>query len=182
MLNDYLEADYLQAWRTFVARTHKSHPFNDLWDECCQQCYGAKRTLQIDTPTRWSSTVTMLAKAVTIKQAVERMYHITQQAEHLEHHVCFDFRLILLNYFRLTPKEFVPNWGPPGSEMWVLADKLVELFSPTAEAITLLEGEKYVTQSLILLQLCYLEKVVLATKSKCMFVCLFVKHIPSNLS
>lgn len=65
-------------------------------------------------------------------------------------------------------KEFVPNWGPAASEMWDLLDKVVELFLPTAEAIALLEGEKYVTQSLVLVQLCYLEKVALSIKIKCM--------------
>jgi len=148
MLNDYLEADYLTNWRTFVARTHKSHPFNEIWEECCQQFYGAKKILQLDTPTRWSSTVMMLAKAVTVKLAVERMYHTTQAGDRMEHF------------------EFVPNWGPAASEMWDLLDKVVELFLPTAEAIAILEGEKYVTQSLVLVQLCYLEKVALSIKTK----------------
>ncbi len=54
--------------------------------------------------------------------------------------------------------------------MWNLLEKLVELFLPTAEAITMLEGEKYATQSLILVQLCYLEKVIRSVKTKCMSI------------
>ena len=59
-------------------------------------------------------------------------------------------------------------WGDKDSEPWTYLTKLVELFLPTAEAITILEGEKYITQSLILVQICYLEKGVLSIKSKCM--------------
>ena len=44
----------------------------------------------------------------------------------------------------------------------------MELFSPTAEAITMLEGEKYITQSLILLQLCALEKSNKRIRDLCM--------------
>lgn len=44
----------------------------------------------------------------------------------------------------------------------------MELFGPTAEAIAMLEGEKYITQSLILLQLCALEKSNKRIKDQCM--------------
>ncbi len=91
MLEDYFEDEYLKDWRTFISRTHKSNPFNELWGECCQQFYGKQIILQIDTPTRWSSSVMMLSKAVTVKQAVERMHHITSNpnGNAQEHHVCF---------------------------------------------------------------------------------------------
>lgn len=39
---------------------------------------------------------------------------------------------------------------------------------PTTVIISSLEGEKYVTQSLILLQLCHLENSIKAVKQKCM--------------
>ena len=51
--------------------------------------------------------------------------------------------------------------------MWSLLDKYVELFVPTADVIKSLEGEKYVTQSLILLQLCALEKANKIVGEKC---------------
>jgi hypothetical protein len=49
----------------------------------------------------------------------------------------------------------------------------VELFVPTADVIKSLEGEKYVTQSLILLQLCALEKANKIVGEKCM-ICFFI--------
>jgi hypothetical protein len=47
--------------------------------------------------------------------------------------------------------------------------QLVELFAPTAEVIMTLEGEKYVTLSLVLVTVCYLEVTTTETKMKCMF-------------
>lgn len=70
-------------------------------------------------------------------------------------------------------QEFVPAWGVPTGSVWTLLGQFVELFYPTAEAITMLEGEKYVTQSLILLQLCTLEKCNSKIKAKCMLVIFF---------
>lgn len=64
----------------------------------------------------------------------------------------------------LILKDFVPNWDLP---TWSLLEKYVELFQPTAEAIRCLEGQKYVTQSLILLQLCALEKSNKSIAAKC---------------
>ena len=65
-------------------------------------------------------------------------------------------------------QEFVPDWGVWNGETWSLFDKFVEVFLPTAQAITTLEGEKYVTQSLILLQLCSLEKCNTKVAQQCM--------------
>jgi hypothetical protein len=79
----------------------------------------------------------MMHKVSSHKQAVERMYNACKDTDHL---------------------EFVPNWGVINGETWTLFDKFVELFLPTAESIKHLEGQKYITQSLILLQLCCLEK------------------------
>lgn len=65
-------------------------------------------------------------------------------------------------------QEFVPDWGVSTSESWTILERMVELFLPTTVVISSLEGEKYVTQSLILLQLCHLENSVQAVKQKCM--------------
>lgn len=81
MLGDYFENIYLNEWRTFVKRIHKSNPFSEAWDHSCQQCYNEKQILQIDTPTRWSSTVFMLQKAVKVKDAVERMFRSSKKDE-----------------------------------------------------------------------------------------------------
>jgi len=62
--------------------------------------------------------------------------------------------------------EFVPDWVVPTSEPWMILGTLMELFAPTVEAISVLEGEKYVTQSLILLQLCQLENSIKAVQRK----------------
>lgn len=54
-------------------RLRQSKPFEELWNECCRVSLGKEVILQPDTPTRWSSTVNMLCKAVEVKLAVERM-------------------------------------------------------------------------------------------------------------
>jgi len=137
IIGDYFEDIYLVEWRAFIKRIRQSKPFEDLWNECTTQLYGKPITLQKDTPTRWSATVMMLKKAFMTCLAVERMRIVTAGTEH---------------------KEYVPNWGVPTEPAWTILGQIVELFCPTAEAITMLEGEKYVTQSLILLQICALEK------------------------
>jgi len=137
ILEDYFTDDYLTDIRIFISRLRKSKPFEDIWNESCQQCYTKQVVLQKDTPTRWSSTIMMMHKISLFKQAVERMYNACKGTDHL---------------------EFVPNWGVSNGETWSLFDKFVELFLPTAETIKQLEGQKYITQSLILLQLCCLEK------------------------
>jgi hypothetical protein len=65
-------------------------------------------------------------------------------------------------------QEFVPNWGLSNGETWSLLEAFVELFFPTADTIRCLEGEKYITQSLILLQLCALERSNKKVAEKCM--------------
>lgn len=82
LIHDYFEDVYLQDWRTFVSRIRKSKPFEEIWSECCTLVYGEEIILQIDTPTRWSSTVMMLQKATKVKQAVERMSNITKNTDH----------------------------------------------------------------------------------------------------
>lgn len=82
MVEDYLEQDYLKDWRSFVSRIRRSKPFEDIWDENCMQKYGKKIILQLDTPTRWSSTVLMIQKAFSCKLAVERMYNTIESDEH----------------------------------------------------------------------------------------------------
>lgn len=77
----------MTEWRAFVARLRKSDPFSRLWDESCQQILGEHEILQPDTPTRWSSSVTMLMKAVKVKGAVERMFNATLNMP--DHHVFF---------------------------------------------------------------------------------------------
>jgi hypothetical protein len=87
----------------------------------------------------------MLAKAVSVKEAVERMLYVTRDTDH---------------------HTFVPNWGVATSEAWTILGRVVEIFLPTTVVISSLEGEKYVTQSLILLQLCHLESSVHAVQNK----------------
>jgi 5'-deoxynucleotidase YfbR-like HD superfamily hydrolase len=74
MVGDYLEEHYLNDWRTFIKRIHKSNPFSEEWDRCCNLLYNEKKSLQIDTPTRWSSTVRMLQKSISVKDAVLTMH------------------------------------------------------------------------------------------------------------
>jgi hypothetical protein len=142
MLNDYLEKDYLTEWRAFITKTRKSNPFKELWARCCCASLESKEevVLQLDTPTRWSSTVVMMFKAYDVRKAVILMYVMVTQDPNFKEY-----------------KDVVPNWGKEDSEAWTLFGQLVELFLPTSEAIMLLEGEKYVTLSLILVSLCYLE-------------------------
>lgn len=63
--------------------------------------------------------------------------------------------------------DALPSWGDRDSTMWILLQQIVELFSPTITAIKALEGQHYVTQSLIILQLCLIEESVSATLKKC---------------
>jgi hypothetical protein len=168
MLDDYFEDNYLAIWRPFVSRLRQSKPFEELWNECCRVSLGKEFILQPDTPTRWSSTVDMLSKAVEVKLAVERMVIATNDKKNHEVHyiICYLFIYYIMFYIILVliPKDFVPNWDLPS---WSLLEKYVELFQPTADAIRCLEGQKYVTQSLILLQLCALEKSNKSIAAKC---------------
>ncbi len=74
----------------------------------------------------------------------------------------------LFNLLILMFQEFVPNWDKPQSSIWIFLESVVELFKPTIKAISDLEGEKYITQSLILLQFCQLELNIDTMKKKCM--------------
>jgi hypothetical protein len=173
MLDDYFEDNYLAKWRPFVRRLRQSKPFEELWNECCRVSLGKEVILQPDTPTRWSSAVNMLSKAVEVKLAVERMVIASNEKKNHEVNFRICFFIILHFYsFVLILKDFVPNWDLP---TWSLLEKYVELFQPTAEAIKCLEGQKYVTQSLILLQLCALEKSNNRIAAKCMFLNVNIK-------
>jgi hypothetical protein len=147
MVIDYLEEHYLNDWRTFIKRIHKSNPFSEEWDRCCNILYNEKKYLQIDTPTRWSSTVSMLEKAVNVKEAVLTMHSQLSTKKDEE-------------------KDAVPNWGDSNSEAWIILGQVVELFKPTVEAISRLEGQRYVTQSLILLELCLIENTIKEMQKK----------------
>jgi hypothetical protein len=81
-VSDYFEDAYLLEWRAFIQRLNKSQPFLELWQQCCMHFYGKIVVLQLDTPTRWSSTVNMLAKGLTVMEAVERMLSITRGTDH----------------------------------------------------------------------------------------------------
>lgn len=85
-----LDGNYLKEWRSFVGHIHSSNPFKELWDKCCNLVYQSKKPLQPDCPTRFTSTVTMLQQAVTVKEAVEEMWEITARKpdEWDKHHVC----------------------------------------------------------------------------------------------
>lgn len=48
-------------------------------------------------------------------------------------------------------------------------EKIVNIFQPTLNIISFLEGQKYITESVILLQLCQLEKSIDSMKEFCMF-------------
>src|SRR5687768_8450672 len=98
----------------------------------------------------------MLAKAVTVKEAVERMYNITKTKDKLEYHV--SQHNTTQHNTNVDMQVFVPNWDHPESEKWKFIEKLMELFSPTLEAISTFEGQTYITQSLILLQKSHIEK------------------------
>ncbi len=103
ILGDFFEEHYLIDWRRFIKRIQQSNPMAELWTQCCIQyvlflsltflnnnilrVLGKEIILQRDTETRWSSTVAMLAKANSVKLAVERLYNLTN-LEHKDQHVC----------------------------------------------------------------------------------------------
>jgi hypothetical protein len=91
----------------------------------------------------------MMQKAFSVRKAVNLLYLMTSQDAKLKEY-----------------QDAVPNWGNEDSEAWTMLGQLVELFAPTAEAIMTLEGEKYVTLSLVLVTVCYLEVTTAETKMK----------------
>ena len=92
MLDDYFEDNFLAKWRLFVSRLRQSKPFEELWNECCRASLGKEVILQPDTPTRWSSTVNMLSKAVEVKLYVE-LFQPTAEAIR-----CLKDKNMLLNH------------------------------------------------------------------------------------
>lgn len=53
-------------------------------------------------------------------------------------------------------------------------EQIAELFEPTLNAIKNLEGSKYVTQSLILLEMCMIENSIFEMQKKCMTFALYI--------
>jgi hypothetical protein len=148
ILNDYLQESVLSFIRKFVTHLHHSNPFYELWAECCVNCLGKEVEMQMDTATRWSSTLALLEKFTLVLPAVERIYHLCSSEDYKDH------------------QEYVPYYGVPDNETEVFLKHIVELFHPTIEAISTLEGQNYITQSLILLQMSLLERNVLEIKNK----------------
>jgi len=70
LLSEHLENDYLVLWRQFIRRIKQSNPFKIAWDKSCIEKYSKVISLQKDTPTRWSSTVSMMEKCASVKDAV----------------------------------------------------------------------------------------------------------------
>jgi hypothetical protein len=68
-----LGSSYLAEWRILIKKINKSNPLRELWQQCCVHVMAKEVELQIDTPTRWSSTVSMLAKAITVQEVIERL-------------------------------------------------------------------------------------------------------------
>jgi len=69
-LTDYFEGTFLCSWREFISTLRKSDPFNRVWREITLAQFGKTVLLQKDCPTRWWSTISMLAKAVKVKDCV----------------------------------------------------------------------------------------------------------------
>lgn len=101
MLTDYFEADFLIEWRVFIAKIRKSNPFKELWAECCRATLESNEVvLQVDTPTRWSSTVNMMQKAFSVRKAVNLMHLMTtQDAKLKEYNVCLHLFVSFLSEF-----------------------------------------------------------------------------------
>jgi hypothetical protein len=81
---------------------------------------------------------------------------------------------------QINLQEFVPNWDKPHSTKWAFLEKIVELFHPTLNAIKLLEGDEYITQSLILLQIIQIEKQVGILSQKCKIILFFLSSSLSS--
>lgn len=73
ILTFFGDSTYVLDWRTFVSHINFSNSFKELWDETCLKMYNKKVTLQKDCPTRWSSTVVMFEKALSVRNAVDIM-------------------------------------------------------------------------------------------------------------
>ena len=75
---------FLVPWRKFVKRLRKSHPFAELWEKSCLEVLKKEVILQPDTPTRWSSAVAMMTKAVSVKEVVVELAHrVRDMPKHL---------------------------------------------------------------------------------------------------
>ena len=81
-----IENSILIPWRTFIKRIRQSNPFSEMWDKSCFEILGKTVQLQKDTPTRWSSTVRMMEKALLVMKVVPEMTHRCRDL--LEHQVC----------------------------------------------------------------------------------------------
>jgi hypothetical protein len=81
-------------WRSFITHLNFSDPFNRLFEECKATIFKDEKykTLttenkrirpQKDSETRWSSTATMLRKALKFKDVVALMRSRCTDANHL---------------------------------------------------------------------------------------------------
>jgi hypothetical protein len=73
IFKDYLENDYLVPWRSFIRIIKQSNPVKIAWDSCCVDTFKQVIVLQKDCQTRWSSTIYMIEKCVSVKDAVLKM-------------------------------------------------------------------------------------------------------------
>ncbi len=97
MLTDYFENVFLVEWRTFISKLRKSNPFRELWAESCRASLESEEVvLQVDTPTRWSSTVSMMQKAFSVRKAVNLLYLMTSQDAKLKEYQVLFFSLLFL--------------------------------------------------------------------------------------
>jgi hypothetical protein len=77
----------------------------------------------------------------------------------------------------------VPNWDAPGkSAMWEFLEQVVSLFTPSLEAITILEADHYPSQSLILLLLYLIERQAIKMIDYCKYFFFVSEFISSGTS
>ena len=164
--------DILKPWRKFIKRLRQSHPLNELWSKSCLEVLKKEVTLQPDTETRWSSTVSMLGKALTVKEAVVELRHRARDLKEQLVSLAFFLSLFHSYFFILSFsallshfQKCIPDFS---AETWNFVEKLVEVFGLTAQSLANLEGQKYVTQSLVLLEILRLEANNNAVIEKCM--------------
>jgi hypothetical protein len=86
---DYFQETILPTWRVFIKAIKQSNPFREAWIEVTTAKYGKMICLQHDSPTRWSSTISMLAKTVDVKDAVLEMYAKAPEKQRVCYYYCF---------------------------------------------------------------------------------------------
>lgn len=127
LLQDYFGQNYLLVWRSFITHLNFSDPFNRLFEDCKATIFkdNNKKTLttenkrirpQKDTETRWSSTATMLIKALKFQDVVALMRSRCKDENQL---------------------SFIPNWD---SEHWRFIEQLKELLEPSIYCIKVMSN------------------------------------------